>query len=152
MRSADLVGVDALKVQRVKARTTWDVARRTAHRATTFAGQKHLHVEKRFRRARTFGLGIEPGPSFGGQVCSGGRAGRLGRNAQASGPCCRLNHAWRHRFKTIAREVGIAPEYSDAITGHEDGRAASDYGETTVKALWREVQKLPRYEVTQMKR
>lgn len=56
------------------------------------------------------------------------------------------NHGWRHRFKTIAREVGIAPEYSDAITGHEDGRAASDYGETTVKALWREVQKLPWYE------
>ncbi|WP_420344717.1 DUF6538 domain-containing protein [Paenirhodobacter sp.] len=60
-------------------------------------------------------------------------------------PNVQPNHAWRHRFKTIAREVGIAPEYSDAITGHEDGRAASDYGETTVKALWREVQKLPRY-------
>ena len=57
------------------------------------------------------------------------------------------NHAWRHRFKTVAREAGIAPEYSDAITGHEDGRAATEYGETTVKALWREVQKLPRYEV-----
>ena len=60
-------------------------------------------------------------------------------------PNVQPNHAWRHRFKTIAREAGIAPEYSDAITGHEDGRAASDYGETTVKALWREVQKLPRY-------
>ncbi|KQB12428.1 integrase [Rhodobacter capsulatus] len=65
-----------------------------------------------------------------------------------SDPNVQPNHAWRHRFKTVAREVGIAPEYSDAITGHEDGRAASDYGETTVKALWREVQKLPRYEVT----
>lgn len=62
-------------------------------------------------------------------------------------PNVQPNHAWRHRFKTIAREVGIAPEYSDAITGHEDGRAASDYGETTVKALWREVQKLPPYAV-----
>jgi hypothetical protein len=57
------------------------------------------------------------------------------------------NHAWRHRFKTIAREVGIAHEYMDAIQGHEDGRAAGDYGETTVKALWREVQKLPRYPI-----
>ncbi|MDD8023124.1 MAG: site-specific integrase [Paracoccaceae bacterium] len=56
------------------------------------------------------------------------------------------NHAWRHRFKTIARDVGIAPEYSDASTGHDDGRAATEYGETTGKALWREVQKLPRYE------
>ena len=57
------------------------------------------------------------------------------------------NHAWRHRFKTVARDVGIAPEYSDAITGHEDGRASSDYGETTLTALWREIQKLPHIEV-----
>jgi integrase len=55
------------------------------------------------------------------------------------------NHAWRHRFKTVAREVDIDPEYSDAITGHEDGRASTEYGETTMKALWREVQKLPCY-------
>lgn len=57
------------------------------------------------------------------------------------------NHGWRHRFKTVARDVDIAPEYMDVIQGHEDGRAASDYGETTVKALWREVQKLPEYPV-----
>lgn len=62
-------------------------------------------------------------------------------------PKVQPNHAWRHRFKTVARDAGIAPEYSDAITGHEDGRAATDYGETTVKALWREVQKLPRYTI-----
>ena len=57
------------------------------------------------------------------------------------------NHAWRHRFKTVARDFGIAPEYSDAITGHEDGRASSDYGETTLTALWREIQKLPRWDI-----
>ncbi|PUB15386.1 DUF6538 domain-containing protein [Yoonia sediminilitoris] len=57
------------------------------------------------------------------------------------------NHAWRHRFKTIARDADILPEYADAIQGHEDGRASTDYGETTVKALWREIQKLPRYEI-----
>lgn len=55
------------------------------------------------------------------------------------------NHAWRHRFKTIARDVDIAPEYMDAIQGHEDGRASSDYGENTMKALYREILKLPRY-------
>jgi hypothetical protein len=47
----------------------------------------------------------------------------------------------------MAREVDIDPEYSDAITGHEDGRASTEYGETTMKALWREVQKLPRYAI-----
>lgn len=57
------------------------------------------------------------------------------------------NHAWRHRFKTVARDAGIAPEYSDAITGHEDGRASSDYGETTLTALWREIQRLPRWDI-----
>jgi len=58
------------------------------------------------------------------------------------------NHGWRHRLKTIAREVGIDPAYADAIQGHEDGRASSGYGEMTVKALWREIQKLPRYDVS----
>lgn len=57
------------------------------------------------------------------------------------------NHAWRHRFKTLARDFDIAAEYRDAIQGHEDGRAASDYGETTLKVLWREVQKLPRVDI-----
>lgn len=57
------------------------------------------------------------------------------------------NHAWRHRFKTLARDFGIAPEYSDAITGHEDGRASSDYGETTLTALWREIRKLPHVDI-----
>lgn len=56
------------------------------------------------------------------------------------------NHAWRHRFKTIARDVDIPPEYVNAIQGHEDGRCASDYGEVTVKALHREMLKVPRYE------
>lgn len=62
-------------------------------------------------------------------------------------PRIQPNHAWRHRFKTIARDIDMHPEYRDAIQGHEDGRAASDYGETTIKALWREIQKMPRWEI-----
>lgn len=54
------------------------------------------------------------------------------------------NHAWRHRFKTLARDVDMDPEYRDAIQGHEDGRAAAAYGENTMKALFREVSKIPR--------
>ncbi|WEX77960.1 integrase [Sinorhizobium numidicum] len=57
------------------------------------------------------------------------------------------NHAWRHRFKTVARDVDIAPRYMDAIQGHEDGSASSDYGENTMKALYREILKLPKYDV-----
>ncbi|MEZ2224121.1 MULTISPECIES: DUF6538 domain-containing protein [Rhizobium] len=55
------------------------------------------------------------------------------------------NHAWRHRFKTIARDVDIAPTYMDAIQGHADGRSSTEYGEKTMKALYREIQKMPRY-------
>lgn len=55
------------------------------------------------------------------------------------------NHGWRHRFKTVAHDVDIAPKYIDAIQGHDDGTASSDYGERTMKALGREIEKLPRY-------
>lgn len=53
------------------------------------------------------------------------------------------NHAWRLRFKTVAREVGMDGEIRDAIQGHGDGRAASDYGEVTIKAMWNALQALP---------
>jgi len=55
------------------------------------------------------------------------------------------NHAWRHRFSTVADDVGIDPRYITAIQGHADGRASSGYGERTAKALAREIEKLPRY-------
>lgn len=55
------------------------------------------------------------------------------------------NHAWRHRFTTMADDVGIEGRYITAIQGHADGRASSGYGERTMKALGREIRKLPRY-------
>ena len=53
------------------------------------------------------------------------------------------NHAWRHRFKTIAREAGLDLRAADAIQGHADGSASGGYGEWTVRALHRELVKLP---------
>lgn len=61
------------------------------------------------------------------------------------------NHAWRHRFKTVARDCRIDVEVRDAIQGHEDGRAASSYGDVTVKAKWAAVQRLPHYHVQSRK-
>lgn len=73
-----------------------------------------------------------------------GRVGEWVREVvKIEDPRVQPNHAWRHRFKTVARDVDIAPEYVDAIQGHEDGRASSDYGETTIRALWREFRNLP---------
>ena len=57
------------------------------------------------------------------------------------------NHAWRHRFKTVCRDVGLHPEVVDALVGHEDGRASTHYGEYTVRALGEAVCQLPRYAV-----
>lgn len=105
---------------------------------------------------------VPPGPIFFNLVPYRGKPADPVERAQAVGgkvgqwvrktvgiddPQVQPNHAWRHRFKTMAREAGIAPEYMDVIQGHEDGRAANDYGETTVKTLWREIQKLPRYQL-----
>lgn len=64
-------------------------------------------------------------------------------------PTVQPNHAWRHRFKTVARETKIDVEVRDAIQGHEDGRAASDYGEVTIKTMWDAIRALPRFDLTE---
>ena len=62
-------------------------------------------------------------------------------------PSVQPNHAWRHRFKTISRDYGLGSEYSEAIMGHEDGKAATSCGEIGPKALYREIIKLPHIEL-----
>lgn len=62
-------------------------------------------------------------------------------------PRLQPNHGWRHRFKTVARDCKIDVEVRDAIQGHEDGRAASGYGDVSIKAKWDAIQRLPRYPV-----
>lgn len=62
-------------------------------------------------------------------------------------PKVQPNHAWRHRFTTVARMNGIGQEMRKAIQGHSNTDAAAGYGSYPVKALYREVEKLPRVEV-----
>ena len=57
------------------------------------------------------------------------------------------NHAWRHRFKTLCRDVGIDQEIRNAIQGHSDGAAAADYGEFSIKAMQRAIEAFPRIDV-----
>lgn len=57
------------------------------------------------------------------------------------------NHGWRHRFKTIGREVGIDPRIVDAIQGHAPKSVADDYGDVTVSTIARAIAKIPRVEV-----
>lgn len=57
------------------------------------------------------------------------------------------NHAWRHRFKTVAREVGISDRIADAICGHAGRTAGDDYGDVTIKAKAVVLGKMPSYTV-----
>jgi len=84
--------------------------------------------------------GYNPWDSVTGKVSTWVRG-----TAGVKDPRVQPNHAWRHRFKTIARDVDIAQRYMDAIQGHDDGSASTDYGEYTIKALYREILKLPRH-------
>ncbi len=53
-------------------------------------------------------------------------------------------HGFRHTFKTLCREVGIAEDVSDAITGHSGGsRVARGYGEMPLSRMAEELKKFP---------
>lgn len=52
------------------------------------------------------------------------------------------NHAWRHRFKTVCRNAGVAEQYADAITGHAPASQGRAYGNIPVETLYREICKL----------
>lgn len=54
------------------------------------------------------------------------------------------NHGWRHRFKTVARSVGMDGRVVDAIQGHAPRTAGDDYGEVTIQAMALAMGKFPR--------
>lgn len=54
------------------------------------------------------------------------------------------NHGWRHRFKTVARSVGMDSRVVDAIQGHAPRTAGDDYGDVTVEAMALAIAKFPR--------
>lgn len=57
------------------------------------------------------------------------------------------NHAWRHRFKTVARNCRMSEEVRDYIQGHVPRTEGESYGEITPGVLLREVELMPRYEI-----
>jgi len=52
-------------------------------------------------------------------------------------------HAFRHSFKTLAREHGIPKEVSDWITGHASGHVGDSYGINPLSRMAQEIEKLP---------
>lgn len=57
------------------------------------------------------------------------------------------NHGWRHRFKTVARSVGIPADVSDAIQGHVARTEGENYGGQPLAILQAAIELVPRYEM-----
>ncbi len=57
------------------------------------------------------------------------------------------NHGWRHRFKTVAVEVGMNSRVVDAIQGHASRTAGENYGDVTLKARKIAIDMLPAYKL-----
>ncbi len=53
------------------------------------------------------------------------------------------NHGWRHRFKTVARELGLDSRIVDAIQGYAARTAGENYGDVTLKAKMQAVKTFP---------
>nr|WP_162479018.1 DUF6538 domain-containing protein [Bradyrhizobium sp.]CUT16546.1 Integrase CDS [Bradyrhizobium sp.] len=62
-------------------------------------------------------------------------------------PTVAPNHAWRHRFKTVARKVKMDREVRDAIQGHAPRTEGEDYGEVPPDVMLPEILKYPKYEI-----
>jgi len=84
-------------------------------------------------------------PHASAQAISGRVGEWVRKHAGVKDPAIQPNHAWRHRLKTVCRDHGVADEWADKLQGHANPSAAEGYGERTVKALYREVCKLPNY-------
>jgi len=57
------------------------------------------------------------------------------------------SHSWRHRFKTLGRQFGLAPDIVNAITGHHRKTVADSYGEFPIEAMYRELCKIPKLKI-----
>ena len=57
------------------------------------------------------------------------------------------NHGWRHRFRTVARELGVSEHVVDSICGHAGRTIGDHYGDATIKAKLAVIKQFPAYEL-----
>ncbi|WP_339109170.1 integrase [Thioclava sp. GXIMD4216] len=57
------------------------------------------------------------------------------------------NHAWRHRFKTLSRDLSLNRDVVDAINGHATSGASGGYGDSTLLAKKGVITKLENYDL-----
>ena len=78
-------------------------------------------------------------------------AGRLSEWLNRSGVVpegVQPSHGWRHRFKTVGRDVGASDRVLDAICGHSGKTTGDDYGDVTLGAKKRVIDSTPPYKLT----
>jgi integrase len=57
------------------------------------------------------------------------------------------NHAWRHRFKTTTRDLGLDPRVIEAIQGHAGRSSADGYGDVSLQAKHAAIVRLPDFDI-----
>lgn len=62
-------------------------------------------------------------------------------------PDIKPNHAWRHLFKTLCADAGIAERVADAIQGHAAKTVGQTYGKVSARARADAMEKFPRFEI-----
>src|SRR4051794_13680383 len=56
------------------------------------------------------------------------RAGRWVRSLGIADVRKVANHSWRHRFKDVCRDAGVAKDVHDRLSGHSEGDVSGGYG------------------------
>lgn len=77
-------------------------------------------------------------------------AENLGRWVRSLGlvdPELQPSHGWRHRFKTLARRVGMDPGARDNMQGHAPHNDAESYGDQPAQVLLDQISLIPRFEI-----
>ena len=104
------------------------------------------------RAAQAGPLFFEIGDRKGRQHPSKQVAQRLAswlRSLGIIGPEVDPNHGWRHRMKTIARELGLEMRVVDSIQGHAPRTAGERYGDVSLAAKNSVMIWFPSYEINQ---
>lgn len=69
------------------------------------------------------------------------------RSLGVTDPELQPNHGWRHRFITVARDIGMDADVRRAFTAHAAKDEHQSYGETLVRTGYRWMERFPRFEV-----
>ncbi len=76
-----------------------------------------------------------------------GRVGKWIRSLNIADKVVQPNHGWRHRLKTVSRDIGVDPVVVDAIQGHAARTAGEGYGDVTLMAKHQAILKFPTFDL-----